>query len=242
MNYYLSHIKDSIGNNYLGIKFHKEFVSPYLEYLREIIDDEDKFETLTNNQFRRDSRDGNPQWHCTVINVMEYNLAMKKLGLQLFTDKLNAAFNMIIDDLEVLGVGKAERNENEAYFAVLNSEQLQEVRKAFGFNEKDLHITLGFDQKDVFGVSKGKDSIIKKKAKLRKVLDQLWKVNKDWTFLFDIGNFPDVLKKEDAIEPISLSDSVLTIKIDHTQLQISLIEKSEGEELWVVTQSEWEEK
>ena len=211
---------------------------PFLKDMNDIIDDESKFDLYTSNQAKRDS----DSWHCTVINVMEYNKSIKALGMSVFMEKLNALFGFEIDDLEFKGVGTDTRNTNEAYYVVLSSDKLDEVRASFGLKPRDLHITLGFDPKDVFGVSKGEDTIVKKTSKLRKVLDSLWRNQRDWSFLFDIKNFPDELKIDDKIEALSLSDTVLNVKIGHTLLQIILIEIGDKEELYIGTQSEYKEE
>jgi hypothetical protein len=54
----------------------------------------------------------------------------------------------------MLGIGKAEAKGNTAYFVVCQSEKLDAIRTRFELPKHDFHITLGFNQKDVFGVPK----------------------------------------------------------------------------------------
>jgi len=153
--YKLSHIKDVLGNNYLGIKFDESQIETHLLDLMDHVGSE-QFDVLTNNQ---KNRDGN-SYHMTLINVMEYNSSIKKFGIGLFVEKLNGSFSLNIDDLEMLGLGSAEKNGNISYFIVIKSTLLNEIRNSFGLGERDLHITIGFDKKDVFGVRKNEDTLI----------------------------------------------------------------------------------
>ena len=49
MIYYLTHIKDILGNNYLGIDIPNGVVEPFLNELKDIIGEED-YEVFTENQ------------------------------------------------------------------------------------------------------------------------------------------------------------------------------------------------
>jgi hypothetical protein len=104
----------------------------------------------------------------------------------------------------MLGLGSAQRNENKAYFVVCRSELLQAVRERFGFKTKDLHITLGFKWKDVFGVSKNKILADKEPFK-----DELSK------YFFDFGESFDFIKELDAYE-YDLNKSLFPTKITDT--------------------------
>ena len=42
-------------------------------------------------------------------------------------------------NISLLGLGKAEKNENKTFFIVVKSDDLQEVRKSFGLPEHDFH-------------------------------------------------------------------------------------------------------
>ncbi|CAG7580449.1 MAG: putative RNA 2',3'-cyclic phosphodiesterase [uncultured marine phage] len=154
MNYKLSYLKDVLGNNYIGIKYNEADVEGFLMQLIDHVGS-DKFETLTLNQQKRDKG-----FHTTVLSVMEYNRAIKDLGMDLFLKKLGGAFSLDINDIEMLGVGTTERNGNVTYYVVVKSDMLDEVRNSLGFGNKDLHITIGFDKKDVFGRCKDETTLI----------------------------------------------------------------------------------
>lgn len=149
MIYYLTYIKDTINNNYLGLKIPEAIVEPFLDRLKDEID-EDEFEIYTQNQKNRDRE----EYHITVINVMEFNKLSKDMGMTKFVESLEIIFKYEIDDLEMLGVGSASKNNNTTYFIVCRSEKLDAVRNRFGLSKQDFHITIGFNLKDVFGVPK----------------------------------------------------------------------------------------
>jgi hypothetical protein len=149
MTYYLTYLKDTIGNNYVGINIPNEVVEPHLEKLKEILGEED-FEIFTNNQKTRD----HGHYHITVINVMDCNRLSKEMGMSNFVKSVELAFEYPVEDLEMLGVGMASKNDNTAYFIVCSSDSLDAVRTRFNLPKQDFHATLGFNAKDVFGVPK----------------------------------------------------------------------------------------
>jgi hypothetical protein len=149
MIYYLTYIRDSIGNNYLGINIPYEIVEPYLTKLEEILGEED-YQEFTKNQQTRDSG----HHHMTVINVMDYNRLAKGMGFDKFINSLEPIFKYEIDDLEMLGIGTASKGDNTTYFIVCNSDKLDAVRTRYELPKFDFHVTLGFNLKDVFGVRK----------------------------------------------------------------------------------------
>jgi len=154
MTKYITHIKDSIGNNYLGVKFTEEETKSFLEKLKEEVGEE-KFEILTTNQQNRDKG-----YHMTLLPVAEYNKVSKNMGMANFVNSLEKVFNYEVDDLEFMGIGEGIDNKrgNTSYFIVCNSDKLDAVRTRYELTKKDLHITIGFDRKDVFSVDK---SIVK---------------------------------------------------------------------------------
>lgn len=150
MIYYLTYLKDSIGQNYLGLKIPNDIVEPYLDELKNHLGDD--FETYTDNQQKRD----NGHYHITVINVIDYNRLSKEMGVDKFINSLELVFDYEIDDLEMLGIGTATKDTNTAYFIVCNSDKLDAIRTRYELPKHDFHITLGFNPKDVFLVRKNK--------------------------------------------------------------------------------------
>jgi hypothetical protein len=49
MIYYITHVKDTIGNNYLGINIPEGVVQPFLNELKDLIGESD-YEEFTNYQ------------------------------------------------------------------------------------------------------------------------------------------------------------------------------------------------
>jgi len=142
-------IRDIIGANYIGVNIYNDAVIPFLEKMKTFVGD--SYDEYVKNQQDRDLN----HYHCTIFNVAELN--------QLLTKDLNNTniLNQIMtqyqaDDFKMLGIGSAQKNENKAYFVVCSSEQLQAIRRRFGFKDKDLHITIGFKWKDVHGITKTK--------------------------------------------------------------------------------------
>jgi len=104
MIYYLTYIKDTIGNNYLGIKMPEGITEPFLNELKDLIGSD--YEEFTNHQKNRD----HGQHHMTVVNVMDYNRLSKEMGMDKFINSLEPIFKYEIDDIKMMVLGTAERN------------------------------------------------------------------------------------------------------------------------------------
>lgn len=232
MNYKIGYIKDVLGNNYIGIKFNKNQINPYLKKMEDIVDDKELYNTLINNQQRRDSN-GDYSYHCTILSVMEYNKLHNEIGAEL-QERLEFILSLDISDLEFKGVGSASNRDNQTFFVVLSSPILDEIRLSLGLEPRDFHITIGFDKKDVFGVRK--NQVLPKINKIKKIYDNYMEEFGSYKWLYSIKNFDMNLKNvpNDKIKLDNVSDTTLSVIIDHTMIQIGLIEG----ELQVVTQSE----
>ena len=223
MIYYLGYIQDILGNNYLGIDIPVNTIQPFLKDFREIVG-EDDYNTYTKLQQERD----HGKYHITVINVMEYNKLSNELGMDKFINSLEKILEYPIDDLKMLGVGTANRNENRAYYIVCKSDKLNAVRQRYGLEPRDLHVTLGFLYKDIFGVRK--NEVMKKNGRFLKLLSQEFYNNENWNFIKKIGNF-DLDVKSDLI-PVALDKSKMKFKCDGYFIDITFLE--DGEKFWVV--------
>ena len=155
MEYYVSYLKDVLGNNYLGLNISNSEVDIYLDELKTILKDE--FDEYMDFKNKRD----NNLFHLTLINVMECNDIIRTEGIQKFVKTIEETiFTFPIDDLEMIGIGTASKNDNTTYFIVCNSNKLDAIRQRFNLEKRDLHITLAFNKKDVFGVKKDESSLI----------------------------------------------------------------------------------
>jgi len=224
MIYYLTYLKDTIGNNYLGIQIPNGSINPFLNELKDIIG-EDDFKTYTENQQKRDHGD----YHITVINVMEYNALSKSMGIDKFINSLEPIFKYEIDDLKMMGVGTATKNENRAYFVVINSDKLDAIRDRYELPKQDFHITLGFKFKDVFGVRK--NQVLEKEGKFLQLLKQEYYKNVNWEFIKTIGNFN--LNKDEELTPVDISDSRIKFKCGDNYIDVGLLD---DEKFWVMAQ------
>ena len=143
----ITYLIDVLGDKYIGLKFDQYEIENYITKFENYCDDNDiDYPTLKDN---REKRDGS-FFHTTFLSVSEYH-------------KVIESGDMLIDKeikIKILGIGCATKNNSVTYFLILKSDSLQTYRNKLGFKNKDLHITLGFDTDDIFGVDKGINSLI----------------------------------------------------------------------------------
>jgi len=97
MIYYIKHLKDIIGNNYLGIDLPHTIIDKFLNDLKDILEDVD-YNKFTENQIKRDGG----SYHITVINVADYNRISKIMGIDKFINSLDPILKYPIDDLKLI--------------------------------------------------------------------------------------------------------------------------------------------
>lgn len=219
MVFYITYLKDSINNNYLGIKIDNQTIQPFLNQLKDILPT-DEAEVYIGNQQKRD----NGSYHITTINVMDYNRLSKEMGISNFVNSLEPIFKYEIDDLKMLGLGTARRNENQAYFVVCKSEKLDSIRKRYNLPEHDFHITLGFKWRDVFGVRK--NQVLEKNSFFLKLLKQEFYKKENFNFVKSLPDFD--LNKDFDIIPVEINETYLKILCDDTIMDIGVLEDSDG--------------
>lgn len=137
-------LEDSTGLVYIGYPVSKALVAPYLAQVKALVGDT-RYKVLRNNQAARD----HDSFHITLINPFEHP-DVKSIELK---DIPPIRF-------EFVGVGRAAKNDNQTFFVVVDAKKAQQVRANYQLKAKDFHVTLGFDKTDVFGVSKGLDSLL----------------------------------------------------------------------------------
>lgn len=128
----ISVLEDTIGEKYLGCSFLHSELKIHLKRFQIL---EPNFEEYLFNRIYRDGLN----YHMTIMNTSECRKSIDFLKYE----------NETLD-VELLGVGKVSDLKSTAYFIVCESQIAQDIRKTFNLSEKDLHITLGFDPKDVF--------------------------------------------------------------------------------------------
>jgi hypothetical protein len=146
LNLEISELKDNSGLVYLGGKVSLAELSRYLEQLKTELGEE-QYAIYRQLQAARDHQ----SFHVTLVNPYEYQTINK--------DKLKLAtqFRVILH-----GLGRVENDEKNSYFVVASSPDGQFIRQNLLLNNKDFHVTLGFFPEDIYGVSKGRDTLINK--------------------------------------------------------------------------------
>lgn len=143
--FYASRLTDNSGLVYIGYEIDKTLIVKYLKNMQAHLGNE-KFHTFRANQIKRD----HSSFHITLINPYEYpdieSIDISALPSVSFSFK---------------GLGHGQKLKDSTYFIVASSNEAQTIRKGFGLKEKDFHITLGFDTKDVFGIDKSNASLIR---------------------------------------------------------------------------------
>ncbi len=209
----IEYLKDSIGNNYVGINMFTYITSPYIDALSEILSKED-FKLFTDNQKIRD----NNKYHITLFNVIELNqICSDPKKLKYLVDYV---INLNIPNINLKGIGEASRGLNKCYFIIIESDLLDKIRRDFGFEKKDLHITIGFNPKDVHGVDKSK--VINKIEKFIKLFKNEFYIDPSLSFLKHISNWNQNLKGD--IKTFSLTDKHIDVYCDNYYITIGCID------------------
>jgi hypothetical protein len=146
LNLEISELRDNSGLVYLGGKVSLADLSGYLEQLKTALGEE-QYTIYRQYQAARDQQ----TFHITLVNPYEYQTINKA---QL---KLPDQFRVILH-----GLGRVENDEKKSYFVVASSVDGQFIRQNLLLKNKDFHVTLGFFPADIYGVSKGQDTLINK--------------------------------------------------------------------------------
>ncbi|WP_448567532.1 hypothetical protein [Thalassotalea ganghwensis] len=139
----LTKLTDNAGLEYIGAIVPDDILRGYLSKLKQIT--ANRFLEFRSHQQKRDHH----QFHVTVINPYEYQRYQS--SRQLLGKKIT---------VELYELGTVSKEEAQTYFVIVTSTQGQLMRESLGLPAKDFHITLGFAPNDIYGVSKGKETII----------------------------------------------------------------------------------
>jgi hypothetical protein len=140
-------IKDSKGNEYLAIDVPIESCSQYTNF----VINKGLIEEVANKN-KRDL----DKYHITLINVAQWGSLCKRL----MTSSIINEFVGKEFEFFSYGIGHATKDENNSYFIILENKELQLLRDSLSIGKQDFHITLGFKNKDVFGVPKDITSLV----------------------------------------------------------------------------------
>lgn len=133
------------GGRYLGAEIPKRELQHQLEHWRSLVGAE-RAEELSKTKA---ARDRGYRYHFTAVNPDE----MKRLHSSATEEPLDFK-------LKLLGVGRVQEGENEAWFVVCSSPELSAWREKQGLPPKDLHITLGFSPKDIHSQRKDESTLV----------------------------------------------------------------------------------
>lgn len=127
--YAIDVLVDSVDNN--GTSFN-ELLKKFLELVPNAVDFNNKLLKRNNNTY-----------HITILNVPEYNIVLK-------SNEINELPTIKIDDIVFKGIGSITDGDMVTYYVVVDSSTLNLVRSVCNMKQKDLHITIGFSDKDLF--------------------------------------------------------------------------------------------
>ena len=133
-NVFLSESVSQSGKPYYKVDIAISSVQPFLQVLEPALG-HSKFAQISQCKQQRDGK----EFHVTVISPEE--------KITLTKQDLARPFG-----LELLGIGMVS---SEVYYIVVRADALNSLRKRYGLEASDFHITLGFMDKDIHGVSKG---------------------------------------------------------------------------------------
>lgn len=131
---------------YLNVDIELKLIQPYLEYLQQRLDTA-TYQIYTTQQQRRDGK----HHHLTAFTPPEYPKLSKENVKPFLGYPLQIA---------MLGVGHLAEGDNEVYFIVCESREVQAIRAQLGLPAADLHITLGFKQRDIFDQRKDRSTLL----------------------------------------------------------------------------------
>jgi len=136
-------LTDNSGLTYIGGKVSSADLAPYLSQMKEILGDD--FALYRQNQSARDHH----TFHMTLINPYEYQSLTKDVTL-------GASLSV-----SLRGLARVNVKDKTTYFVVAQSSQATLFRQSLALNNKDFHVTLGFNPTDIYGVNKGIEALIK---------------------------------------------------------------------------------
>lgn len=143
----LKFLKDILGQDYIGLDVDPTIPDKNGLTLNDILgigyEEIPVFDLLNNNLLNRNS----DTYHLTVFNVMEYT-SRKNFNTDIIGNEIKS------EQIEYKGIGSISQGEKTTYFVVVDCPILNDIRYLYGYNSKDLHITIGFTHKDLFNAPK----------------------------------------------------------------------------------------
>jgi DNA-binding Lrp family transcriptional regulator len=105
---------------------------------------------------QRRKRDGYP-YHITIANAQQTAQAMRSARSLRIMNEIAAASSLPVN----LGLGMVQnaQNESRSWYCVISWPAGQQIRRCFSLLPQDLHLTLGFDHKDIH-IHKGPSTLL----------------------------------------------------------------------------------
>lgn len=135
-------LTDNSGLTYVGGKVNAADLDVYLAQMKQILGDD--FTLYRQYQSNRDHH----TFHMTLINPYEYQTLKKPVAIG------------TILSVSLRGLARVSAGDKTAYFVIAQSMQAKSYRQSLVLTDKDFHVTLGFYPNDVYGVSKGVETLI----------------------------------------------------------------------------------
>jgi hypothetical protein len=142
----VTEIKSQSGEEYLGVYIPEPFVLPCVRAMSNFMND-DSVAVYRRNQNIRD--DGS--YHMSILDPREYPT---------HKSKLTAHVEETYVWLRLIGLGRQTSDSDETYYCIVRCEGADILRNKAGLGLKDMHITLGFRKRDLYGVPKGESTLI----------------------------------------------------------------------------------
>ena len=137
-------IKNKDGDMYIGCIFKQSDIYFWINQFKSSCKAHAEYEN------KRHSRDGE-KFHLTIINPDE----LSHINVDNVTPFLNKRIWIRLVD-----IGLCKHNNNESYYLICTCDIINDIRRILLLDSKDPHITLGFNNLDIHGVSKDKTTKI----------------------------------------------------------------------------------
>lgn len=134
------------GTRYISCAVRSEDTSIELDYLKSFLG-RDVFGQVVE---KKQLRDGD-EYHITVM----YGHELDQVSDHMMKSMIGSSINF-----QKIGIGKTSRGANAAYYSIVESEELTQLRLLAHLPVKDFHVTLGFDGNDIHGVPKDISTLI----------------------------------------------------------------------------------
>jgi hypothetical protein len=213
-------LKDFLGNNFIGISYTENELADSINFTKDLLDE--SYDIFDSNRLKRDG----DLYYLVAVDFMEYERLIVTLGSDKIADLGEQLNNIDVTDIKICGVGKATNNDNTAYYIIIASEFITQLRQDYNLVQTDLYITLGFNPNDVYATVKDISTLVENNSKFLKLLRKLFYNNENWNFLKDkVKNFD-----AESIKVINITSDYVFVESNRYINQIGLLDNGE---LWV---------